>query len=237
MLPVSSDAGEYAVTMRILTLSDKVEPVLYGPRLDEVVGDIDLVLGCGDLPGHYLDYVVTTLKVPCYFVHGNHAQGAEFGSCPGEQAEKRQRCLPRGGNLDGRVVYEQELLIGGFEGSMRYNRNSFFQYTERQMRFKVLRMAPRLLWNRLRHGRYLDVLITHAPPSGIHDGADLCHRGFRALLAFMRWFRPRYLIHGHKHVYRPDEITSTLYYHTEVVNTYGYRILEMQPSVAGTTPI
>jgi Icc-related predicted phosphoesterase len=96
-------------------------------------------------------------------------------------------------------------------------------------------MAPRLLWNRLRHGRYLDILITHAPPFGIHDGPDLCHRGFRAFLTFMRWFRPRYLIHGHKHVYRPDEVTQTSYHQTEVINTYGYRILEMN-HLLGRTP-
>jgi len=213
--------------MRILTLSDKVEPLLYGPGLKRVIGDVDLVLGCGDLPQYYLDYVVSTLNVPCYFVHGNHAQGAEFLRRGEEQDQRRQRCLPQGCNVNGRVVNEQGLLIAGLEGCMRYNKNPRFQYTEREMRSKVLKMAPRLLWNRLRHGRYLDILITHAPPFGIHDGPDLCHRGFRAFLTFMRWFRPRYLIHGHKHVYRPDEVTQTSYHQTEVINIYGNRILEV----------
>jgi len=213
--------------MRILTLSDKVEPLLYGPGLKRVIGDVDLVLGCGDLPQYYLDYVVSTLNVPCYFVHGNHAQGAEFLRRGEEQDQRRQRCLPQGCNVNGRVVNEQGVLIAGLEGCMRYNKNPRFQYTEREMRSKVLKMAPRLLWNRLRHGRYLDILITHAPPFGIHDGPDLCHRGFRAFLTFMRWFRPRYLIHGHKHVYRPDEVTQTSYHQTEVINIYGNRILEV----------
>jgi len=209
--------------MRILTLSDKVEPLLYGPGLQRVVGDVDLVLSCGDLPDYYLDYVVTTLNVPCCFVHGNHAQGAEFLSSDEEQQQHRLY----GCDVDDQVVCEQGLLIAGFEGCMRYNRNLRFQYTEAEMHRKVLRMAPHLLRNRLRYGRYLDILITHAPPLGIHDGPDLCHRGFRAFLTFMRWFRPRYLIHGHKHVYRLDEVTRTLYRQTEVINTYGYRILEM----------
>ena len=88
---------------------------------------------------------------------------------------------------------------------MRYNKNPRFQYTEREMQRMVLAMTPRLMRNRARHGRCLDILITHAPPAGIHDGADLCHRGFAAFLLFMRWFQPRYLVHGHKHVYRSDE--------------------------------
>jgi len=215
--------------MRILTISDKVEPLLYGPQLKRIVGHVNLVLSCGDLPDYYLDYIVSILNVPCYFVHGNHAQGVEFFRRPQERSWKRWSRFASSCNLNDRVVYEQGLLIAGFEGSMRYNRNPRFQYTETEMLFKVLRMAPRLLWNRLRYGRYLDILITHAPPFGIHDGPDLCHRGFRCFLTFMRWFRPRYLIHGHKHVYGPNEVTRSVYHQTEVINTYGYRILELTP--------
>ena len=221
-----------ARTVRILTLSDKIEPLLYGPGLRRVVGDVDLVLSCGDLPDYYLDYVISTLNVPCCFVHGNHAQGAEFLVQPtigDEQGEGRSRRMPSDCNVNERVVCEKGLLIAGFDGSMRYNRNPRFQYTESQMERKILRMAPRLLWNRLRHGRYLDILITHAPPRGIHDGPDACHLGFEAFLRFMRWFRPGHLIHGHKHVYRSDEVTRTVYHQTEVINTYGYRILEAAP--------
>lgn len=217
------------MTMRILTVSDKVEPRLYGPQIKRIVGPVDLVLSCGDLPDYYLDYIVSMLNAPCYFVHGNHAQGAEFLHPRRGQRRRRRMRHAQGCDVNGRVVCERGLFIAGFEGSMRYNSNPRFQYTEAEMSLKVLKMAPRLAWNRLRYGRFLDILITHAPPFGIHDGPDLCHRGFRAFLTFMRWFRPRYLIHGHKHVYRPDEITRTVYHHTEVINTYGYRILELTP--------
>jgi hypothetical protein len=226
-----------APTVRILTLSDKVEPLLYGPALKRVVGDVGLVLSCGDLPDYYLDYVVSTLGVPCCLVHGNHAQGAEFGYGSGERVEEERNRLVPGSDVNERVVCEKGLLIAGFDGCMRYNRNPRFQYTEGQMQLKMLKMAPRLLWNRLRHGRYVDILITHAPPAGIHDGPDRCHRGFRTFLRFMRWFRPRMLVHGHKHVYRSDEVTRTIYHHTEVINTYGYRILEMRADGAHTAPV
>jgi hypothetical protein len=43
------------------------------------------------------------------------------------------------------------------------------------------------------------------------------------------WFRPRYLIHGHAHVYRADTVTVSNYRRTQVINTYGCRILDIEP--------
>ena len=86
---------------------------------------------------------------------------------------------------------------------------------------------PALMVNRARHGRYLDVLIAHSPPAGIHDGPDRAHEGFESLLWLMRTFRPRYLLHGHKHVYRNDEVTETQYGETTVVNVYPWKVIEL----------
>jgi Icc-related predicted phosphoesterase len=90
----------------------------------------------------------------------------------------------------------------------------------------VWRLAPDLLWNRVRHGRGLDVLNAHSPPAGIHDGPDPAHLGFPSFHWLMRTFKPRYLLHGHKHVYRHDEVTVTQYQETTVINVYPWRILE-----------
>jgi len=77
----------------------------------------------------------------------------------------------------------------------------------------------------------LDILITHAPPYRIHDGQDLCHRGFRAFLRFMDLFKPRYLIHGHTHLYGYDQTAATHYKETQVVNIFGYWVLEWNVSL------
>lgn len=53
----------------------------------------------------------------------------------------------------------------------------------------VYHLAPKLLINRIRYGRYLDVLVAHSPPWGIHDQDDLPHQGFKSFLTFMRWFK------------------------------------------------
>jgi Icc-related predicted phosphoesterase len=93
---------------------------------------------------------------------------------------------------------------------------------------QILRLIPALLFNRLFRGRFLDVLLTHAAPRGIHDREDLCHQGFEAFLWFMRVFKPRYLIHGHIHLYDYSEVRSTGYKKTQVINAYSHYIIDTE---------
>lgn len=207
--------------MKVLTISDKVIEGLYSEAVKQRFDDVDLVLACGDLPPYYLEFIVTMLNVPLLYVFGNHDQGVHTAS--GQFKQAPMGCT----NVDERVLKVKGLLIGGLEGSMRYSRRSSHQYSEQDMRWKALRMAPALWLNRLRHGRFLDILITHAPPYGIHDGSDLCHTGFKTFLRMMDAYRPRYLIHGHVHVYSPHTVIRTTYHNTQVVNTYGYQVIEV----------
>ena len=209
--------------MKILTISDKVDHLLYSPAIKHLGANVDLVLACGDLPAYYLEFIVTMLGGPLFYVIGNHGNSVRQQHLPAHQWEYPGGCE----NIDGRVVSYRGLLIAGLEGSMRYNANPYFQYTEREMTHKVWHLVPSLVMNRLRYGRYLDILITHAPPEGIHDRTDRCHQGFRAFVTFMQRFRPRYLIHGHVHVYSPNDPVETVYQDTTVLNTYGYRMLEI----------
>lgn len=205
--------------MKILAVSDRVVEGIYNSCICERYGDVDMVLACGDLPYSYLEYIVSMLNVPCFFVHGNHDR-------PEYTADGRTLTEPGGWvNLDGRIVEARGLLLGGLEGSIRYKPAAPFQYTEGEMVYKVWRMTPALILNRLLYGRYLDILITHSPPFGIHDGPDLPHRGFKALLELMARFHPRYLLHGHKHIYGLEP-SQTRYLDTEVVNVYPARVIE-----------
>ena len=205
--------------MKILAVSDQVVNGIYSSRIRERFSDVEMVLSCGDLPYSYLEYIVSMLNVDCFFVHGNH-------DCPEYTADGRTLTAPDGWlNLDGRAVEAKGLLLAGLEGSMRYRPRAPFQYTESEMVYKVWCLTPALLMNRVLHGRYLDVLITHSPPFGIHDGEDLTHRGFKAFLWLMARFRPRYLLHGHKHIYGPEP-SRTRYLDTEVVNVYPFRLVE-----------
>ncbi len=211
--------------MRILTVSDKVEPVLYGPYIRERVGHVDLVLACGDLPYYYLEYMVGLLDVPLFYVHGNHdkAVAPVIHGVPSSSDT-----VSWATNLHGRTVEHRGLLLAGLEGCRRYSPDRPFQYTEGEMRLHVTRLGLKLLPNRLRHGRYVDILITHAPARGIHDDEDLPHQGFDSYLRFMRTYKPMLMIHGHQHVYNRNLAMDSVYESTRVLNTYGYRVIELE---------
>jgi hypothetical protein len=207
--------------VRILAICDEVDGRLYNPGLEARRGQVDLVLSCGDLPPYYIDFVASVLCVPVYGVHGNH--DGELARRHGGEGHPDWGMF----ELHARVVHEHGLLIGGFDGCMRYNRGSY-QFSELGMREQVANMLPQLLWNRVRYGRYLDVLVTHAPPRDIHDQPDLCHRGFKVFRWFLRTFRPRYHLHGHIHIYDNRTVTRTEFHQTQVLNAYPYRELSVE---------
>ena len=206
--------------MKILTVSDVVDELVHSASAAERFQDVDLVLSCGDLPFDYLEFIVSVLNKRLFYVYGNHARDVLLFD--GSVKSAPEGCE----NIHHRVVNYKGVLIAGLEGSVRY-REGPHQYTQEEMSWLVRSMAPKLWWNKLRYGRAVDILITHAPPYGIHDGEDRCHQGFRAFLRFMDLYKPRYLIHGHTHLYRRDAPRMTRYGETIVLNTYGYQIIEI----------
>lgn len=202
--------------MKILTISDTVMPQLENAaNLRRRFADIDVIVSCGDLPVAYLDFIVTILGKPLLYVRGNHD-------------EEYERNPPGGVNLHNRFYQYQGISFVGLEGSIQYNRGAI-QYTQGEMRRFVLGLAPHLRYRRWRHGYGVDIFVTHSPAEGIHDADDLPHNGFRPFLSFMRWYRPRYMIHGHVHTWDRRKVVETLYHDTHIININPYRILEIEP--------
>jgi Icc-related predicted phosphoesterase len=202
--------------LRILAVSDEVDPRLYGNTSGlRTRTKPDLILGCGDLPAYYLDYLVSQLDAPLYAIHGNH----DTAPCsPG--AEDFLRCGASW--IGGRTIRTRTgLILAGFDGCLRYN-DGAYQSTQIQMHAAVRRLVPWLWMNKFRYGRFLDVLITHAPPRGIHDKPDVCHTGFEAFAWLIQQFKPRYHLHGHIHQRDPGR---TRLGSTDVVNVYPFREL------------
>lgn len=208
--------------MKILAVSDKVVSRIYSPLVKDVYEDVDLVIGCGDLPFYYLEHIVTLLNVPVLYVHGNHDK-------PTYREDGKEQMTAEGCDLlEDRTLVVNGLIFAGLGGSMRYHPDAPNQYSEYEMRNRVIRLVPRLLYNKMKYGRYLDVLVTHSPPLGIHDGDDLPHKGFQSLVWLLERFKPRYMIHGHQHVYRNTTITETRHHETTIVNVYPMRVFEWE---------
>ncbi len=217
--------------MKLLCVSDQVDPLVYSSSIKERFKDIDLVVSAGDLPFEYLGFIVSILNLPLYFVLGNHDEAPPVQDEPASLsglAPTWNRDYTSHGAIDvgSRAKAEGRVLIAGLPGCMRYNRGSN-QYTEFQMWLKSLALAPRLLMNKLLHGRYLDILLTHAPPAGVHDRPDTCHRGFKSFLWLMKTFKPRYLIHGHIHLYDMNDVRLSAFGETTVINAFGHCVVDL----------
>jgi Icc-related predicted phosphoesterase len=209
--------------MKFLAVSDKESLRVYSPYIKRRFDHVDIAFGCGDLSYFYLEYIISTLDIPLYYVRGNHAVDVEYGV-------GGFRTAPWGAiDLHRKVIRDKKtgLLLAGIEGSLRYNEGKH-QYTQLQMWRMVFRLIPALLVNKIRYGRFLDIFITHAPPWGIHDQKDRPHRGIRAFKWFVKAFKPVYHLHGHIHVYRPCTVTKTQLGSTQIVNTYGFKVLPIE---------
>jgi len=196
--------------MKILTVSDRVEPILYNQFEPDRFKNIDLILACGDLPPEYLSFLYARINAPLFFVRGNH--DIRYDTKPPDG------CI----DLNAKLIQHEGLNILGLEGSRWYNGGPY-QYRESEMHRKILRLRPQIWW---RGG--IDIIVTHAPPRHIHDAEDRCHHGFKSFRRLIEKYSPKYFIHGHIHANFTDpsqRITTS--HRTKVVNAYGYFIIEI----------
>ncbi|WP_027892469.1 metallophosphoesterase [Calidithermus chliarophilus] len=216
--------------MRILAISDQIHPFIHQARFPDNLPPFDLVLAAGDLPGSYMEFVATKVRVPVVYVHGNHKE--EYVQ------DYLGNLSPPGGAIaaHGRVLEVAGLKIAGWGGVPRYNNRGAGQYGEGEAKARFYSWLPLLGPRRLRKGHGVDVLLTHAPPPGPHAGADFAHRGSEALELFHRLYRPRLHVHGHVHLYeaqpRREYVTPE---GVRVVNAFEYTLIELETE-ASTRP-
>jgi len=216
--------------LKILCISDQIDPQVYSPLIKERFSDVDFVLSAGDLPLDYLDYIISCLNKPLFFVFGNHHTDElmyfrNVWNMPHNHEEKEYFSCGAV-HLGSTVKIENNVIITGLGGCKRYNRGQN-QFSEFEMFWEIFKIIPGLLWNRIFRGRFLDILLTHAPPSGIHDKKDRCHQGFKIFLWFMKVFKPKYLVHGHIHLYDLSAVRSTKFLSTTVINAYSHYLINL----------
>ncbi len=202
--------------MKILCVSDTEMPQLHNAvNLRRQYNDVDMVISCGDMPPNYLDFITSIIGAPLYYVRGNHDE--IYDEEP-----------PGGIDLHGQIVEYGGLTMAGLEGSIRYNTGRI-QYSQMQMHGKVIGLAPSVMWNRWARRRGIDLFVAHSPARDIHDGKDVAHRGFDSFLNFMKWFQPRYMLHGHVHTWDRRKQVRTQFESTCVLNINPFTVLELDP--------
>jgi hypothetical protein len=215
----------------VLAVSDEVDEGLYadlGP-----VRAAELIVACGDLPFDYLAYLMNGLDVPLVFVPGNH--DPDLSGYRSSRAGLTMRGAmpvpapwPDGAvNADRRIVDAAGLRLAGLGGCPRYSRGPN-QYSDRQLAARARSLRWRARWQRLRGEQRVDVLLTHAPPRGVGDGADPAHRGITALPGLVAALQPAVVLHGH--VLSCDAAgPGRQLGDTAVRNVTGRHLLDIQP--------
>lgn len=196
--------------MKILFLADEESKAYWDNYRKETFEDIDLIVSCGDLKAEYLSFLTTLTAIPVLYVRGNHDNGYE--------QKPPEGCIC----IEDDIYEFGGVRILGLGGSFRYKPGPN-QYTEREM----MRRIRRLWFKLLRKGGF-DILVSHAPAYGVHDGEDLCHRGFEAFHYLIEKYEPRYFVHGHLHMnYGRQYPREYQIDNTKVINAFNHYIIEI----------
>ena len=91
--------------MKLLAVADEECKALWDYYSPDKLKDVEMILACGDLNRHYLEYLVTMAPVPVFYVHGNHDES--FDARPPEGAV----CI------DDDVIEYHGLRIAGLGGA------------------------------------------------------------------------------------------------------------------------
>jgi hypothetical protein len=218
----------------VLAVSDEVDEGLCANV--GLASDAELILACGDLPFDYLGYLMNALDVPLVFVPGNHDP-----DLTGYRVSRAGLTLRAGlparapwpeGSIcaDGSIADVAGLRVAGLGGCRNYNGGPN-QYSDRQQARRARVLSRTARWRRMRDGRGVDVLLTHAPPRGVGDGDDPVHQGFTALNGLAARLRPAVLLHGHvspRDAANPGRRLG----HTLVRNVVGRHLIDIEPGAA-----
>lgn len=212
-------AGRDGRPLRLLAVSDEIDPSLESEATRRTLAPIDLVVGAGDLEPHYLNFLADAFGVPLLYVRGNHDVGLAW--------QHEQPSIPEP-LRDGRVHDEDGLRLLAFSGSPRYaphgRPDADQQVSGLGMWRQVLGAMPGAMMQRPL------LVLTHAAPRGLNDAPDPAHRGFVAYRWLLDRIRPPLWLHGHTALVRRGMDARSLRHDgTLLVNVTGATLVELLP--------
>ncbi|HYM84180.1 MAG TPA: metallophosphoesterase [Candidatus Dormibacteraeota bacterium] len=218
-------AGRKGEPIRLLAVSDELDPALGHDVNRERLGRIDMVIGCGDLGADELCFLGDAFGVPLIYVLGNHDRGGRWA----QSAPRLPTPLAR---------FSTELGLGfvGLSWPGHDRPGLHARRDERAAWVDVARVVVRLAIRRLT-GRAAPVLVvSHAPPRGLGDGPDAYHRGFAGYRWLVERLRPPVWLHGHTNP-ASTERRDVRAGPTRLVNVTGSVLIELRPpSQRGSAP-
>lgn len=211
-------------SIRILAVSDAVDPALEHAANRETIGRLDAIVGCGDLEPAYLGFLGDAFQVPVVFVRGNHDRGGHWS----ETAGKAPQHL-----ASGHLVDVAGITVAPFEWPGLHTERA--QRDEWRAWRDVLRLWRTVVARRLFRGQAPILIISHAPPRGVGDhAANRYHLGYAGYRWLLERIRPPLWLHGHV-----DPATKTDWRTTVdgsvVANVTGSVVVELIPPSPRTT--
>jgi len=209
--------GRDGAPIRLLAVSDDVDPALdYAINRDKI-GRVDAIVGAGDLEPSYLGFLGDAFGAQVAYIRGNHDRGGHW--------EETLLAAPHPLS-SGQLVEVDGITVAPFEWpGLRHDRAT---RNEPRAWLDVLRISRSLLMRRLRGRRSPVLVLSHAPPRGVGDSTDPYHVGFAAYRWLLERLRPPLWLHGHT---TPATVTDwrDRLGDSIVINVTGSVVVELVP--------
>jgi Icc-related predicted phosphoesterase len=204
--------------IRLLAVSDVLDPTLADARNRAAVMPIDLIVGCGDLDCDDLSFIADGFDAPMDYVMGNHDSDDRWKQCGATCPEAIRSTAIR---------HSAGLSIAGLnwpgtrgKGGNRSERAAWSQ-------------SMKLVTRRIGHFEPM-IILSHVPPFGVGDvPTDAYHRGFKGYRWLMERIEPTLWLHGHTPLAASTEwdLQSG---RTRVVNVTGAVVIDLLPPTPET---
>jgi hypothetical protein len=203
-------------SIRLLVVSDAVDPALMDLRNRQILSPIDLIVGCGDLDRSDLAFIADGLNAPLVYVNGNHDSGERWAAGASYCPEPIRSTAVR---------HNTGLAIAGLPWPGAWGKRA--TRSERSAWNQALSLAVRRLGR-----REPLIVISHAPPFGAGDMPEGgYHRGFRGYRWLMDHLAPPLWLHGHTPLAATSDWCIELG-RTTLINATGAVVVELLPPKA-----